>query len=135
MVKAVGIFVSALSMLAASQVWAQSTVTALPGYGYPPPPSGGGGSTGACPRPVPGSLVLPPPDIFSFGGLLSVHLNWNTTVDTSVTPNRTLFCFQSTPFGWEGPTLRINPGDTLAVNVTNNVPSSGTVVETVSTTN
>jgi FtsP/CotA-like multicopper oxidase with cupredoxin domain len=119
-------------LLAASQAWAQTTT--LPGYGYPTPPSGGSGSAAACPRPVPGSLVLPPPDIYSFQGLLSVKIEYNTTVDTSVTPNRTLFCFQADPFGWEGPTLRINPGDTLALNITNNVPASGTVVETVSTT-
>ncbi|HLK47087.1 MAG TPA: hypothetical protein VKT49_03070, partial [Bryobacteraceae bacterium] len=122
---------SALLMLAASQTWAQTT-TPLPGYGIPPAPTIAG--TPVCPRPAPGSTVLPPPDFFSHNGLLSVQINYNTRVDTSVTPNRTLFCFQEATTGYEGPTLRINPGDTLSLNVTNNVPASGTVVETVSTT-
>jgi FtsP/CotA-like multicopper oxidase with cupredoxin domain len=124
-----GVRVSAcvLLMLAAPHTWAQSYTTT-------PPPTDTSSTPGVCPRFVPGSLVLPPPDIYSFDGLLSVQFNWNTTVDTSVTPNRTLYCFQTNPAGWEGPTLRINPGDTLSVNTTNQVPASGTVTETVSTT-
>src|ERR1700739_2593641 len=97
---------SALVMLAASPASAQTTV--LPGYGIPPAHI----TSRICPRPVAGSTVLPPPDIFSFNGLLSVQINYNTTVDTSVTPNRTLFCFQQAGTGYEAPTLRINPGDT-----------------------
>jgi FtsP/CotA-like multicopper oxidase with cupredoxin domain len=128
----VSLFASVLLMLAALQVWAQTTTTtATPaGYGYPPPPPGGGGSTASCPRFAPGNRVLPPPDIYSYQGFLSVQFNYNTTVDAQ---GRNLFCFQSAPFGWEGPTLRINPGDLLNVTTTNNVPN-GSVIEQVSST-
>jgi FtsP/CotA-like multicopper oxidase with cupredoxin domain len=129
MVKAVGrIFTSVLLMLGASQVWAQSS-TGPAGYGYPTPTGGSGsGSTTVCPRFAPGSVVLPPPDIYSFDGLLSTQLDYNTTVDAE---GRNLFCFQQVPFTWEGPTLRINPGDTLNILATNDVPN-GSVLEQLS---
>lgn len=73
---------------------------------------------GPCPRPAAGSLVMPPPDLHSRNGVLNVTFNYLTTVDAD---NRTLFCFE-TPNGLEGPTLRINPGDTLNIAVTNQVP-------------
>jgi FtsP/CotA-like multicopper oxidase with cupredoxin domain len=105
------LFASFLLMLIASQTWAQDTAT-----------------TALCPRFAAGGVVLPPPDIFSHAGLLSVQFNYNTTVDAE---GRNLFCFQSAPTGWEGPTLRINPGDTLNILATNNVPN-GSVLETLS---
>jgi FtsP/CotA-like multicopper oxidase with cupredoxin domain len=123
----VRIFTSTLLTLAASQVWAQSS-TAPAGYGYPTPTGSGSGSTAVCPRFAPGSVVLPPPDIYSFGGLLSVQFDYNTTVDAE---GRNLFCFQQVPFTWEGPTLRINPGDTLNILATNDVPN-GSVIEQLS---
>jgi len=101
-------FVSALLVLAASQAWAD-------GHGV------------NCPRFAPGSVVLPPPDIFSQNGALNVQLNYFTTVDQD---GRSLFCFQ-TPDGMEGPTLRLNPGDQLNILAANNVPP-GTPVEQVS---
>jgi FtsP/CotA-like multicopper oxidase with cupredoxin domain len=101
-------FVSALLVLAASQAWAD-------GHGV------------NCPRFAPGSVVLPPPDIFSQNGALNVQLNYFTRVDQD---GRSLFCFQ-TPDGIEGPTLRLNPGDQLNILAANDVPQ-GTPVEQVS---
>jgi FtsP/CotA-like multicopper oxidase with cupredoxin domain len=101
-------FVSALLVLAASQAWAD-------GHGV------------NCPRFAPGSVVLPPPDIFSQNGALNVQFNYFTRVDQD---GRSLFCFQ-TPDGMEGPTLRLNPGDQLNILAANDVPA-GTPVEQVS---
>jgi FtsP/CotA-like multicopper oxidase with cupredoxin domain len=101
-------FVSALLVLAASQAWAD-------GHGV------------NCARFAPGSVVLPPPDIFSQNGALNVQLNYFTRVDQD---GRSLFCFQ-TPDGMEGPTLRLNPGDQLNILAANDVPA-GTPVEQVS---
>jgi FtsP/CotA-like multicopper oxidase with cupredoxin domain len=99
------LFASVLLVLAASPSWAQTV----------------------CPRPAPGSVVQPPPDIYSKNGALNVQFNYNTTVDAD---GRSLFCFQ-TPSGLEGPTLNLNPGDQLNISATNDVPE-GTFVETVS---
>jgi FtsP/CotA-like multicopper oxidase with cupredoxin domain len=83
-----------------------------------------------CPRPAAGSAVLPPPDLFSQEGVLNVSFNYFTTVDGD---GRTLFCFV-TPSGLESPTLHVNPGDTLNVTVTNQVPPppAGSPTEVVS---
>src|SRR5580693_9787489 len=62
--------VSALLVLAASQAWAD-------GHGV------------NCPRFAPGSVVLPPPDIFSQNGALNVQFNYFTRVDQD---GRSLFC-------------------------------------------
>jgi FtsP/CotA-like multicopper oxidase with cupredoxin domain len=75
---------------------------------------------GVCPRPAPGSIVTPPPDLFSSGGVLNVSLNYFTSMDTV---GRTLFCFV-TPDGMESPTLHVNPGDTVNIHVTNMVPGA-----------
>ncbi|HUJ46209.1 MAG TPA: multicopper oxidase domain-containing protein [Rhizomicrobium sp.] len=74
--------------------------------------------TGACPRPAPGSEVLPPPDLFSSNGTLNVALNYTTAVDYR---GRTLLCFV-TPDGTESPTLHVNPGDTINITLTNILP-------------
>ena len=76
------------------------------------------GVTDPCPRPPAKSEVLPPPDLFSSGGVLNVSLNYWTSVDDA---GRTLFCF-STPDGLESPTLHVNPGDTINISLTNQVP-------------
>src|SRR5580765_4987711 len=75
---------------------------------------------GACPRPAVGSDVLPPPDLFSSGGVLNVALNYFTSVDDV---GRTLFCFV-TPDGMESPTLHAWPGDTINIHVTNQVSAA-----------
>jgi FtsP/CotA-like multicopper oxidase with cupredoxin domain len=102
------VVVSVLLVLGASQAWAD-------GRGV------------NCPRFAPGSVVLPPPDIFSQNGALNVQLNYFTRVDQD---GRSLFCFQ-TPDGVEGPTIRLNPGDQLNILAANDVPP-GTAVEQVS---
>jgi FtsP/CotA-like multicopper oxidase with cupredoxin domain len=71
----------------------------------------------ACPRPAAGSVVKPPPEIRSHGGTLTVALNYKTSVDSL---GRTLFCFV-TPDGDEAPTLKVNPGDLININLTNAV--------------
>jgi FtsP/CotA-like multicopper oxidase with cupredoxin domain len=75
---------------------------------------------GACPRPAPGSVVTPPPDLYSSGGALTLSLNYFTSMDDT---GRTLFCFV-TPDGMESPTLHVNPGDTVNIHVTNQVPAA-----------
>lgn len=102
---------------AASPAWAQGSAQA----------GGAGGGSGVCPRFAPGSIVLPPPDLFSQNGQLNVQLIYNTTMDRD---GRALFCFQTTG-GIEAPTLRLNPGDQLNLLAQNNVPE-GTPVEQVS---
>jgi FtsP/CotA-like multicopper oxidase with cupredoxin domain len=74
--------------------------------------------TSACPRPPTGSVVTPPPDLWSHNGVLNVAFNYYTTLDDV---GRTLFCFV-TPNGLESPTLHVNPGDTLSVALTNANP-------------
>jgi FtsP/CotA-like multicopper oxidase with cupredoxin domain len=66
-----------------------------------------------------GSVVSPPPELFSVNGVLNLQLNYLTTVDSA---RRTLFCL-NTPNGLQGPTLHVMPGDTLNVTVTNLVPA------------
>ena len=59
-----------------------------------------------CPRPLQGSEIASPPDIYSQNGVLSTTLDYYTTVDAW---GRTLFCYV-TPDGMEAPTLHVNPG-------------------------
>jgi FtsP/CotA-like multicopper oxidase with cupredoxin domain len=61
---------------------------------------------------------VPPPDLFSSGGALNVNLEYRTTVDLA---GRTLFCYQTSD-GLESPTLHVNPGDTININLTNKLP-------------
>src|SRR5690348_4120670 len=76
-------------------------------------------NNGPCPRPAAGSVVTPPPDLYSSNGVLNVQINYFTTVDAA---GRTLFCFQTLD-GKESPTLHVQPGDTLNFTVTNLVPA------------
>jgi FtsP/CotA-like multicopper oxidase with cupredoxin domain len=73
----------------------------------------------ACQRPVAGSKVTPPPDLYNQYGVLNVMLEYHTSIDDA---GRTLFCFK-TPRGAESPTLHVNPGDTLNITLTNMVPA------------
>jgi FtsP/CotA-like multicopper oxidase with cupredoxin domain len=92
--------------------------------------TGGSPTSGPCPRPAAGSVVSPPPELFSVNGVLNLQLNYLTTVDSA---GRTLFCL-NTPNGLQGPTLHVMPGDTLNVTVTNLVPAPppGSPTEVVS---
>src|SRR5437764_9559584 len=73
------------------------------------------GSGDVCPRPQQGGEITSPPDLYSQNGVLSVALNYYTTVDQW---GRTLFCY-TTSEGLEAPTLHVNPGDTLKIQFTN----------------
>jgi len=83
--------------------------------------------TDDCPRPVAGSVVSPPPDLYSKHGVLQVTMNYFTTVDQY---NRTLFCFV-TAKGREGPTLHVKPGDEIKIALTNMVANPPGVGEEV----
>src|ERR1700685_529263 len=67
-----------------------------------------------CPRPVGGSDVQPPPDLYSQNGKLDIVLGYYTAMDAA---GRTLFCFV-TNNGLESPTLHVNPGDTIHIRLT-----------------
>ena len=71
-----------------------------------------------CPRFAAGSKVQPPPDLYSSGGALHLALNYWTTVDDA---GRTLFCYE-TPDGLESPTLHVQPGDLVTIDLTNMLP-------------
>ena len=83
---------------------------------------------GVCPRPQTGSVVQPPPDIMATDGVLKIHFNYMTSVDDK---GRTLFCFL-TEQGVQSPTLHVNPGDRIVMEVTNMVPAAPGGAETVS---
>jgi len=72
-----------------------------------------------CPRPAEGSVVERPADLYSENGTLKVALGYYTSVDTA---GHTMFCF-ATQNGKQSPTLHVNPGDTLKVTLTNNIPA------------
>jgi FtsP/CotA-like multicopper oxidase with cupredoxin domain len=93
------LFVLALVALNPGSVWAQQHAN-------------------PCPRPENGSMVSPPPDLYSRNGVLDVSFNYEMGMDDS---GRTLFCFV-TPDGLESPTLHLNPGDRLNVTLTNANP-------------
>lgn len=84
-----------------------------------------------CKRPLEGSEIKQPADIYSQNGVLDVTLDYYTTVDQW---GRTLFCYV-TPDGQEGPTLHVNPGDEIKIRLRNKEPGGallGSGVETVS---
>jgi FtsP/CotA-like multicopper oxidase with cupredoxin domain len=75
---------------------------------------------GACVRPAAQTEVQPPPDIYSTNGKLNVQMNYYTAMDAL---GRTLFCFVTSD-GKESPTLHVNPGDTIHIALTNQVPEA-----------
>jgi len=77
-------------------------------------------ANGDCPRPAAGTVVSPPPDLYSQNGVLQVSLNYYTALDDA---NRTLFCFV-TASGAESPTLHVNPGDSIQISLTNMVANA-----------
>jgi FtsP/CotA-like multicopper oxidase with cupredoxin domain len=86
------------------------------------------GASGACPRPETGSVVQPPPDVYSKNGAVRLDFNYFTSVDDK---GRTLFCFV-TDHAMQSPTLHVNPGDKIVLNVTNMVPGDPGKTEVVS---
>ncbi len=75
---------------------------------------------GVCPRPAIGSVVAPPPDIYSQNGALEISLDYFTSVDDA---GRTLFCFVTSD-GLQSPTLHVKPGDAVTIHLTNQVPQT-----------
>ena len=86
------------------------------------------GTNDTCPRPVTGSVIQPPPDLTSKNGAVRVNFNYFTSVDDK---GRTLFCFV-TDHGLQSPTLHVNPGDKIVINLTNMVPAAPGKAEVVS---
>ncbi len=68
-----------------------------------------------CARYSPGSIVQEPTNLFSKNGTLELSLAYESNVDED---GNTQFCYR-TPSGDRSPTLHINPGDRLVINLTN----------------
>jgi FtsP/CotA-like multicopper oxidase with cupredoxin domain len=71
-----------------------------------------------CPRLTAGGVIHNPPALYSSNGVLNVRFSYQQTTDLV---GRLLHCFM-TDTGIEEPTLHVNPGDTLNITVTNNLP-------------
>ncbi len=74
-----------------------------------------------CPaRPLPGNLVVNPLDLYSQNGVLNVNL---TLENQEGTDNFMHYCYSYIYQGQqiEAPTLRLNPGDQLNLNLTNEI--------------
>lgn len=74
-----------------------------------------------CPaRPLPGNLVVNPLDLYSSNGSLTVNL---TLENQEGTDNFMHYCYSYMNGGQqiEAPTLRLNPGDQLILNLTNSI--------------
>ena len=71
-----------------------------------------------CPRLTAGGVIHNPPALYSSNGVLNVRFSYQQTTDKV---GRLLHCFM-TDTGIEEPTLHVNPGDTLNITVTNNLP-------------
>ncbi|MGC2111564.1 MAG: multicopper oxidase domain-containing protein [Candidatus Korobacteraceae bacterium] len=74
-----------------------------------------------CPnRPIPGDPLLNPLDLYSQNGVLTVNLLLqNMQDDNGFMHYCYIYMYQGQQI--EAPTLRLNPGDTLVVNLTNNI--------------
>lgn len=81
-----------------------------------------------CTRPVAGSLVNQPTDVYSSNGVLSIALDYYAALDQK---GRTIYCFL-TPDGKDSPTMHVKPGDVFKLAVTNHVPK-GMLMETLKT--
>ena len=79
------------------------------------------GTVSGCPdRPLPGTPVNNPFDLYSQNGVLSVDLLVQNSVDVEGFEHVCyIYMYQGQPI--EAPTLRVNPGDTLNINLTNNL--------------
>ena len=74
----------------------------------------------SCPaRPVVGSVVGDPKNLYSSHGVLSVDLRYRTSVDAQ---GQTHYCYVA-PDGSEAPTLRVKQGDTLILRLKNEEPA------------
>jgi FtsP/CotA-like multicopper oxidase with cupredoxin domain len=78
-----------------------------------------------CPvRPVPGSVVADPIVLFSKNGALTLNLTIANSPDASGIME---YCYLYGDGGTEAPTLMVNPGDVLTINLTNNLTSNAPV--------
>ena len=82
---------------------------------------GGASAQQICPpRPLPGTLVVNPLDLFSQGGVLNVNLTLqNQFGDDGYMHYCYVYLYQGQQV--EAPTLRLNPGDQLILNLTDNI--------------
>ena len=74
-----------------------------------------------CHRPSPGGAVPEPPDLRSRAGQLIVDLRIHNFVNTNGSVG---YCY-TTPDGKVAPTLRLNPGDLLILNLKNDLTAPG----------
>jgi FtsP/CotA-like multicopper oxidase with cupredoxin domain len=78
-----------------------------------------------CQKQAAGANVVSPPDLFSSNGVLTVNFNFNTAVDQQ---GLTRYCYiYASSDGktfYLAPTLRVNPGDQLVINLTNTISAS-----------
>ena len=75
----------------------------------------------ACPRPSAGSAVPEPADLRSQNGVLKVDLTERNATESG---GSTRYCFIDS-HGNQSPTLRLNPGDLLILNLKNDLSDSG----------
>jgi FtsP/CotA-like multicopper oxidase with cupredoxin domain len=71
-----------------------------------------------CARSAAGSIVSAPAELKSVNGVLEVTFSFFTTTDSQ---GLVRYCYV-TDTGLEAPTLRVNPGDTLLIHFTNDLP-------------
>ena len=71
-----------------------------------------------CERFPQGSTVSEPENLYSVDGVLEVNFTYQTREDDY---GKILYCFMNSD-GAQSPTLHVNPGDTLIINLTNLVP-------------
>ncbi len=76
----------------------------------------------ACTRFPQGSIVQEPEDLYSSGGLLKVDFTYQTSLGDDGKPR---YCFINSD-GVQSPTLHVQPGDTLVINLLNTVPAGTT---------
>jgi hypothetical protein len=76
------------------------------------------------PRPAPGNAISNPVDLYSQNGTLALNLALRSQVGPT---GFTHYCYVYTQNGQpiEAPTLRLNPGDNLVINFTNNITAVG----------
>jgi FtsP/CotA-like multicopper oxidase with cupredoxin domain len=76
------------------------------------------------PRPDPGTPITNPLDLFSQNGTLTLNLELRSEIgETGFTHYCYVYMNNGTPV--EAPTLRLNPGDNLVLNFTNNISVTG----------
>ena len=76
------------------------------------------------PRPSTGTAVVNPLELHSTNGTLTLSLDLRSQIgDTGVTHYCYVYLDHGTPV--EAPTLRLNPGDHLVINFTNNISVVG----------